>query len=103
MTNLSRTSHDAATMVRRNLLHAQRYPSVTLMVIAMPVVLLLLFVYIFGATMGAGLGAVSGGRDAYIAYVVPGILVLAIAAVCQGTAISVSMDMSEGIIARFRT
>jgi ABC-2 type transport system permease protein len=66
-------------------------------------VLLLLFVYVFGGALGAGLGGVSGGRDAYIAYVVPGILLLTIAAAAQGTAISVAMDMAEGIVARFRT
>ena len=45
----------------------------------------------------------SGGRAAYITYVVPGILLQAVAAVAQGTAISVAMDMTEGIVARFRT
>ena len=69
----------------------------------MPVVFLLLFVYVFGGTLGAGLGGVAGGRDAYIAYVVPGILLITVAGAAQGTAISVAMDMTEGIIARFRT
>jgi ABC-2 type transport system permease protein len=36
-------------------------------------------------------------------YVAPGIILLAVAGAAQGTAISVAMDMSEGIIARFRT
>lgn len=45
----------------------------------------------------------SGGRGLYVDYVVPGIILLAIAGAAQGTAISVAMDMSEGIIARFRT
>jgi ABC-2 type transport system permease protein len=94
---------DAATMLRRNLRHMQRYPSMTLMLAGMPVVFLLLFVYVFGGTLGAGLGGVSGGRAAYITYLVPGILLQAVAAVAQGTAISVAMDMTEGIVARFRT
>ena len=94
---------DSLVMLRRNLKHLQRYPSVTVMLIGMPVVFLLLFVYVFGGTLGAGLGAGSGGRAEYLEYVVPGILVMAIAAVAQGTAISVAMDMTEGIIARFRT
>ena len=80
-----------------------RYPSVTLLLIGIPVILLLLFVYVFGGTLGAGLGGASGGRAAYVDYVVPGILLMAIAGVAQGTAISVAMDMTEGIIARFRT
>jgi ABC-2 type transport system permease protein len=94
---------DSATMLRRNLRHMRRYPSLTLFIAGIPVVLLLLFVYVFGGTLGAGLGAVSGGRDAYVAYVIPGILLMTVAGAAQGTAISVAMDMTEGIVARFRT
>jgi ABC-2 type transport system permease protein len=93
---------DSKTMLRRNLKHALRYPSVTFVVAAIPIVFLLMFVYVFGGTLGAGLG-VSGSRGAYVEYVVPGILLMALAGSSQGTAISVSMDMTEGIIARFRT
>ena len=94
---------DSATMLRRNLIHARRYPSLTLIVAAVPIVLYLLFVFVFGSTLGDGLGGATGGREAYIAYVTPGILLLAIAGGSQGTAISISMDMTQGIIARFRT
>jgi ABC-2 type transport system permease protein len=102
MSTLSYTVSDSVTMLRRNLLHMRRYPSVTVFLVGMPVVFLLLFVYVFGGTLGAGLGG-SGGRSAYLAYVVPGILLVAIAGGATGTAISVAMDMTEGIIARFRT
>jgi len=94
---------DSATMLRRNLRHALRYPSVTLMVVGIPVVFLLLFVYAFGGTLGAGLGVGSGGRRAYVDYVTPGIILMAVAGVAQATAITVGMDMTQGIIARFRT
>jgi ABC-2 type transport system permease protein len=94
---------DSATMLRRNLRRMRRYPSLTVFIIGAPVVFLLLFVYVFGGTLGAGLGEVSGGRAAYVAYVVPGILLITVAGAAQGTAISVAMDMTEGIIARFRT
>ena len=94
---------DSATMLRRNFRHMLRYPSVSLLVVAVPVILLLLFVYVFGGTLGAGLGPVADGRAAYVDYVVPGILLIAVAGGPQGTAISVAMDMTEGIIARFRT
>ena len=103
MTTLSVAMTDSATMLRRNLRHMQRYPSLTLMLIGMPIVFLLLFVYVLGGTMGAGLNGVTGGRAQYLAYVVPGILMIAVATVAQGTAISVAMDMTEGIIDRFRT
>jgi ABC-2 type transport system permease protein len=103
MTTLAYTLTDSATMLRRNLKHALRYPVLTLMVAGIPVVLLLLFVFVFGGTLGAGLGGVSGGRAEYADFLTPGILVLAIASAAQGTAIFVAMDMNEGIIARFRT
>ena len=62
MTTLAYTVSDSATMLRRDLRHQLRYPSVTVMLIGMPVVFLLLFVYILGGTLGAGLGHRSGGR-----------------------------------------
>ncbi len=97
------TLADSATMLRRNLRRMRRYPSLTLFIAGIPVVLLLLFVYVFGGTLGAGLGPVAGGRTEYLAYVVPGILLITVAGAAQGTSISVAMDMTEGIIARFRT
>jgi len=98
----------ARVMLRRNLRHLQRYPSLTLMVTLMPVVFLLLFVYVFGGTLGSGLGSgmpagLRGGRAAYADYVAPAIILMAVAAAAQGTAIAVAQDMTEGIIARFRT
>jgi len=103
MNALSRAVTDSSTMFRRQLRHMLRYPSLTVMLVALPIVILLLFVFVFGGTMGAGLGGVSGGRSDYLAYVIPGILLITVAGVAQGTAISVSMDMTEGIIGRLRT
>ncbi|MER7444913.1 ABC transporter permease [Micromonospora avicenniae] len=99
---------DSATMLRRNLKRMLRYPSMTLMLVGMPVVFLLLFVYVLGGTLGAGLGAAvpggaAGGRAAYANYVAPAIILMTVAATVQGTAISIAMDMTEGIITRFRT
>jgi len=104
----TRQSHvvtDAITMLRRNLLHIVRYPGLTVFVIGAPVVFLLLFVFVFGGTLGAGLPGVdpAGGRAAYVAYVVPGILAMTIAGTAGGIATTVAMDMTEGITARFRT
>ncbi|WP_322984738.1 ABC transporter permease [Streptomyces sp. S584] len=101
MSSLSVAVRDSSTMLRRNLLHARRYPSMTLNLLLTPVMLLLLFVYIFGDTMSAGIGG--GDRSAYIAYLVPGILLMTIGSTMVGTAVSVSGDMTEGIMARFRT
>jgi len=103
MTTLSFAVTDSATMLRRNLRHMLRYPSMTLLIVCMPLIFLLIFVYVFGGTLGAGLGHASGGRAAYVTYVTPGILLLTLAAAAQSTAVSVAMDMTTGIIARFRT
>ena len=103
MSTLTYAVLDSKTMLRRRLLHMRRYPSLTVMLVGLPITFLLLFVYVFGGTLGAGLGRLPGGRAEYINYVVPGIILMTVAGVAQGTAISVAMDMTEGIIARFRT
>jgi ABC-2 type transport system permease protein len=103
LSELTYAVRDSRTMLRRNLRHMLRYPSMTLMLVGIPIVFLLLFVYVFGGTLGAGLGGVSGGRAQYANYVAPAILLMTVAGAVQGTAISVSMDMTEGIIDRFRT
>ncbi|KAB8163366.1 ABC transporter permease [Streptomyces sp. 3MP-14] len=105
MSTATHTAHalrDARTMVRRNLLHARRYPSLTLNVLLTPVVLLLLFVYVLGDTLSAGITG-EADRTAYVAYLVPGILLMTVAGTALGTAVSVCNDMTEGIVARFRT
>jgi ABC-2 type transport system permease protein len=102
MSTLSYAVTDTATMFKRKLLHIWRYPGMTLLLIGMPVIFLLLFVYVFGGTLGAGIGS-GGGRAEYVNYVVPGIAMMAIAASAQGVAVSAAMDMTQGIIARFRT
>jgi ABC-2 type transport system permease protein len=93
---------DSTTMLRRDLRHLQRYPGLSLFPIFMPVVSLLLFVYVFGGTLGDGI-TVGGGRSTYINFLTPGMLLFTIAAAAQITAISVAKDMTEGIIARFKT
>jgi ABC-2 type transport system permease protein len=102
---LSYTLTDSATMLRRNLKHQLRYPSLTLMLAGLPILFLLLFVYVFGGQLGAGLsqGGVHADRHAYLTYIVPGILVMTVASAALGTAISIAMDMTQGIIDRFRT
>ncbi|MFF0293003.1 ABC transporter permease [Kitasatospora sp. NPDC004615] len=98
MSSFALAVRDSSTMLRRNLLHARRYPSLTLNLLLTPVMLLLLFVYIFGNAMSGG-----AGRAAYVAYLVPGILMMTIGSTVIGTAVSMATDMNEGIVARFRT
>ncbi|MEV4619957.1 ABC transporter permease [Asanoa sp. NPDC049573] len=92
---------DAATMVRRNVRHTVRNPGALIMTIGLPVVLLLVFVGVFGDALLAGMGATSHGD--YIDYVVPGILLMTVGYGASTTALAVNRDLTGGIIARFRT
>jgi len=100
MSTLTHAVHDSTTMLRRNLKHAIRYPSVGLGSALAPILMLLLFVYAFGDSIGAGMG---GGRGAYVNYLTPGIIIMGVAAGSMSTSIAVCSDMTEGIINRFRT
>ncbi|MGW9029499.1 ABC transporter permease [Streptomyces sp. NPDC055722] len=100
MSTLTYAVHDSMTMLRRNLKHAIRYPSVGLGSALMPILMLLLFVYAFGDSIGAGMG---GGRGTYVNYLTPGIIIMGVAAGSMSTSIAVCSDMTEGIINRFRT
>ena len=102
MSSLTYSVSDGLTMFRRNLKRAIRYPGLTIFVVFIPVVFLLLFVYVFGGALGAGI-VPGGGQEEYLEFVVPGILLVTIAGLMGGTAIGVSMDMHEGIVARFRS
>ncbi|MFE1823554.1 ABC transporter permease [Streptomyces anulatus] len=99
---LSLTLHDSSTMLRRNLRHATRNPSTLLGSVVMPCVLMLLFVFAFGGTMGNGLGGAVQGVD-YVDYLAPGIFMLALTVGATGTSIAVAVDMTRGVINRFRT
>ncbi|MFC9653016.1 ABC transporter permease [Streptomyces sp. NPDC056937] len=103
MNALSLAVRDSHTMLRRNLLHARRYPSGTLNLLLTPIMMLLLFVYVFGDVMSTGIGGGGADRSDYIAYIVPGIVLMTIGSTVIGPAVYVAMDMSEGLIARFRT
>jgi ABC-2 type transport system permease protein len=107
MTQLTYTLTDSRTMLRRQLKHLLRYPAMTVLLLGMPVIFLLLFVYVFGGQLGAGLShqhlAGDGSRSTYLNFVVPGILLMTVAAAANGTSVLVAMDMTGGIVARFRT
>lgn len=102
MTALGYAVTDSATMLRRNLRHALRYPSMTMAGVLTPVFILLLFVGVLGDTLGAGLGRAAPGGG-YVNYVAPGIILMTVASGCLSTAVSVCVDMTGGIVNRFRT
>ncbi|MEU7216982.1 ABC transporter permease [Nocardia iowensis] len=86
---------DSATMLSRNLRHTLRSPDTMIMTVALPMMILLMFTYVFGGAMNVG--------GAYIDYVVPGIILLCAGFGSATTAVSLSTDLSNGIIDRFRT
>lgn len=102
MTTLTIAAQDSTTMLRRELKHTLRFPLLLVGSILVPVVLLLLFAYILGGPIGHGLGDAARGAP-YIDFLVPGILVVTVAAGSGPTAINVNTDMTGGIIDRLRT
>lgn len=94
--NATRALQDSATMLDRNIRHTLRSPDTMIMTVVLPVVILLMFVYVFGGAMDVGPGA-------YIDYVVPGIVLLCAGFGASTTALALSTDVAEGIIDRFRT
>ena len=84
-----------AEFVRRGLRHTVRNPDALVTALALPIIILLLFVYVFG-------GAIST-RGQYVDYVVPGIVVLCAMFGAAGTAVGVCTDKVAGVMDRFRT
>ena len=103
MSTLTYAVRDSATMLRRDIRHALRYPLMSLGSVIVPVLFLLLFAGVFGRTLRAGLGAAVPASGGYVDYLTPGILVMTACSSAETTAVNMSMDMTEGIIARFRT
>jgi ABC-2 type transport system permease protein len=81
--------------IGRSIRHTLRNVEVLSMAIILPIMLMLLFTYVFG-------GAIDPGGD-YVDYVVPGIILLCAGFGSSSTAVDVADDMSNGIIDRFRT
>jgi ABC-2 type transport system permease protein len=102
VSSLSFALRDTTTMLRRDVRHSLRNLSITISGLLVPLIMLVLFNYVFGGAIGAGLGG-QAHSGAYINYLAPGILVMAVCSGCATTALNLCMDMSEGIISRFRT
>jgi ABC-2 type transport system permease protein len=91
---------DTRVMVARSLRRSVRDPEAFLTALALPIILMLLFVYVFGGAFNAG---VSAGGAGYVNYVVPGLIVLCAGFGAGTTAVAVATDMSGGIVDRFRS
>jgi len=94
---------DTATMLRRNLKNQLRYPTSVIAIVGIPVLFLLLFVYVFGGALGTAVTTIASGGDNYVDYILPGLIIMTAATGSLGAAASTSVDLTEGIIARFRT
>jgi len=94
---------DTVTLLRRNLKNQLRYPTTVIAIVGIPVLVLLLFVYVFGGALGTAVTGMPNGRQHYVDYILPGLIVMTAATGSLGAATSTSVDMTEGIIARFRT
>lgn len=90
---------DTRVMIARGLRRSVRDPEAFITALALPVTLMLLFVYVFGGAFNAGVGAPGG----YVNYVVPGLIVLCAGFGAGTTAVAVATDMSSGIVDRFRS
>jgi ABC-2 type transport system permease protein len=86
---------DAIVLSARCLRLSRRNVEVLLTSLMLPVMLMLLFVYLFG-------GAIQTGTD-YVTYVVPGVLLLCAGYGASITSVSVSADMAGGLVERFRS
>ena len=83
------------TMVGRSIRLSRRNLDTLIMAVVLPVLMMALFVYVFG-------GAISSAQS-YVDYVVPGILVLCTGYGATSTAMSVADDMKKGVVDRFRS
>jgi len=87
---------DLGVMLGRSMRHIFRSMDTIITVTLTPIAMMLLFVYVFG-------GAIQTGTDNYVNYLLPGILLIAIASGIAYTAYRLFMDMQSGIFERFHS
>src|SRR5688572_29050760 len=87
---------DMGVMLGRSMRHIFRSMDTIITVTIMPIAFMLLFVYVFG-------GAIQTGTDNYVNYLLPGILLIAIASGIAYTSYRLFMDMQSGIFERFHS
>ncbi|GAA2751697.1 ABC transporter permease [Amnibacterium kyonggiense] len=87
---------DTVALTGRSLRHVTRSLDTVITTALMPIALLLLFVFVLG-------GAIRTGTDSYVAYLLPGILLITIATGVSYTAYRLFQDLQGGILERFRS
>ncbi|MET9900808.1 ABC transporter permease [Streptomyces sp. NPDC006446] len=95
----SHARHTGA-LIRRNLLWIRQDPESMFDAILFPVIFTLLFVYVFGGSIGQSLG---GGQEAYVQYVVPGLMAMMGMNMAQGVGTGFNTDFNSGVMDRFRS
>ncbi|MFD3978718.1 ABC transporter permease [Streptomyces griseus] len=87
-------------LARRNLLQIKKDPESMFDVLLMPIIFILLFVYVFGGSVGASLG---GDRQEYVNYLVPGLMAMMGLNIAMAVGTGVNDDFRKGVMDRFRT
>lgn len=87
---------DMSVMLGRSMRHIFRSMDTIITVTITPIAMMLLFVYVFG-------GAIQSGTDHYVDYMLPGILLIAIASGISYTAYRLFLDIQRGIFERFHS
>ncbi|MFF5011743.1 ABC transporter permease [Streptomyces sp. NPDC001165] len=87
-------------LIRRNLLWIRQDPESMFDAILFPVIFTLLFVYVFGGSIGQSLG---GGQERYVQYVVPGLMAMMGMNMAQGVGTGFNQDFNSGVMDRFRS
>ncbi len=87
---------DTSVLTGRSLRHISRSPDTIITTAITPIALMLLFVYVFG-------GAIQAGTGNYINYLLPGIMLIAIASGIAYTAVRLFTDLQGGIFERFNS
>lgn len=93
--HLHDTALDTRVMVTRSVRRSLRDPEAFFTALMLPVILMILFVYVFGGALHTG--------TSYVDYVVPGLIVLCAGFGAGTTATAVAQDMTNGIVDRFRS
>ncbi|MBM7438608.1 ABC transporter permease [Streptomyces sp. HB132] len=87
-------------LVRRNLLQIKKDPESMFDALLMPVIFTLLFVYVFGGSVGSSMG---GGRQEYLNYLIPGLMAMMGMNIAMAVGAGVNDDFRKGVMDRFRT
>ncbi|MEH1130455.1 ABC transporter permease [Micromonospora sp. CPCC 206061] len=91
---------DSWTVVLQELTHLVRQPSTFAWQLGFPIVMVLMFVYVFGSAMDV---SGQGAGEGYLDYAMPGLFAMTMAFGFMNTAFAVALTKEKGFIDRFRS